>query len=220
MGTDRTNDLTNGREIQMPDAGCSWPRHDRHRVGVLHRLDVARVLVVVGAVSSAVQSFQWPAYETATTLLVPKERYSQASGMVSMAEAPGQLVAPFLGGVLIAVGGVATLLVVDAVTFTFAIVTLLIVRFPRPPKSKVGEESEGSLWQESLFGFRYVWAGHGLFFVAIGLYTVIMAMLSWLYGPLRNLEHDIPDAAELPEPAEVVKARSQEIDVAQDPVSG
>jgi MFS family permease len=43
------------------------------------------VLVVVGAVSSAFQAFQWPAYQAATTLLVPKERYSQASGMVSMA---------------------------------------------------------------------------------------------------------------------------------------
>jgi MFS family permease len=121
------------------------------------------VLIVVGAVSSAFQSFQWPAYQAATTLLVPKERYSQASGMVSMAEAMGQLVAPFLGGVLIAVGGVMTLLVVDAVTFTFAIGTLLIVRFPRPPKSMVGEESKGSLWRESLFGFRYLWRRHGLF---------------------------------------------------------
>jgi len=121
------------------------------------------VLVVVGAVSSAFQAFRWPAYQAATTLLVPKARYSRASGMVSMAEALGQLVAPFLGGVLIAVGGVATLLVVDAVTFTFAIGTLLIVRFPKPPRSKVGEESGGSLWQESLFGFRYVWHRHGLF---------------------------------------------------------
>jgi predicted MFS family arabinose efflux permease len=121
------------------------------------------VLIVVGAVSSAFQSFQWPAYQASTTLLVPKARYSQASGMVSMAEALGQLVAPFLGGVLIAVGGVATLLVVDAVTFTFAIGTLLIVRFPKPPVSRVGEDSDGSLWQESLFGFRYLWHRHGLF---------------------------------------------------------
>jgi MFS family permease len=121
------------------------------------------VLIVVGAVSSAFQAFQWPAYQAATTLLVPKERYSQASGMVSMAEAVGQLVAPFLGGVLIAIGGVATLLIVDAVTFSFAIGTLLVVRFPKPPKSKVGEESGGSLWRESLFGFQYVWHRHGLF---------------------------------------------------------
>jgi MFS family permease len=56
-----------------------------------------------------------------------------------------------------------SLIVVDTVTFTFAIITLLIVRFPRPAKSKVGEEAKGSLWKESLFGFRYVWHRHGLF---------------------------------------------------------
>ncbi|MGI9529258.1 MAG: MFS transporter, partial [Acidimicrobiia bacterium] len=94
------------------------------------------VLVVVGAFASAVQAFQWPAYQAATSLLVPKERYSQASGMVQMAEAAGQLVAPFLGGVLLAFGGVATLLAVDVVTFFIAVFTLVIVRFPKPPASE------------------------------------------------------------------------------------
>ena len=63
-------------------------------------------------------------------------------------------------------------------------------------------------------------AAYGLFFVAIGVYTVIMAMLSWLYRPLRNLERDVPDADELPVPVEAGDARSQEDDVAQDSVSG
>lgn len=125
------------------------------------------VLVVVAAFSSAFSAFQWPAYQAATTLLVPKERYSQASGMVQMAEAAGQLVAPFLGGVLIALGGVAVLLAVDGITFVIAVITLLIVRFPNPQASEVGEEAKGSIWQESLFGFRYVWHRHGLFALLI-----------------------------------------------------
>jgi hypothetical protein len=44
-------------------------------------------------------------------------------------------------------------------------------------------------------------AAYGLFFVAIGIYTVILGLASWAYGPLRNLERDIPDADELPEVA-------------------
>lgn len=125
------------------------------------------VLIVVGTFASAFQAFQWPAYQAATSLLVPKERYSQASGMVQMAEAAGQLIGPFLGGVLIAFGGVATLLAVDVVTFLVAVFTLLIVRFPKPPTSEAGEEAKGSIWQESLFGFRYVWQRHGLFALLI-----------------------------------------------------
>jgi MFS family permease len=121
------------------------------------------VLIAVGAVASAFQAFQWPAYQAATSLLVPKERYSQASGMVQMAEAAGQLVAPFLGGILIAFGGVATLLAVDVATFLIAVITLVVVRFPKPPPSEVGAEAKGSIWKESLFGFRYIWRRHGLF---------------------------------------------------------
>ncbi len=135
------------------------------------------LLIVVGAFSSAFQAFQWPAYQAATSLLVPKERYSQASGMVQMAEAAGQLVAPFLGGILIAFGGVATLLAVDVVTFLFAIFTLAIVRFPKPKTSEVGEAARGSIWQESLFGFRYVWHRHGLFALLI-----FFAMLNLTFG--------------------------------------
>lgn len=135
------------------------------------------LLIVVGAFSSAFQAFQWPAYQAATSLLVPKERYSQASGMVQMAEAAGQLVAPFLGGVLIAFGGVATLLAVDVVTFLVAVITLAIVRFPKPKTSEVGEEARGSIWQESLFGFRYVWQRHGLFAL-----LVFFAMLNLTFG--------------------------------------
>lgn len=115
------------------------------------------LLVVVAAVISVFEAVHWPAYQAATSLLVPKERYTQASGMVQMAEAAGQLMAPFLGGALVALGGVAVLIAVDVVTFLIAVVTLLMVRFPRPARTREGEASRGSLRQESAFGFRYIW---------------------------------------------------------------
>ncbi len=132
---------------------------------VLFLNDAASItaLIVVGAFSSVFQAFQWPAYQASISLLVPKESYQRASGMVQMAEAISQLIAPLLAAVAIVGLGVTGLVLIDVVTFTFAIVTLLVVRFPRPPKSEVGEESKGSLWQETLFGFKYIFARHGLF---------------------------------------------------------
>jgi MFS family permease len=132
---------------------------------VLFLNDAASItaLVVVGAFSSVFQAFQWPAYQASISLLVPKESYQRASGMVQMAEAISQLIAPLLAAVAIVGFGVTGLVLIDVVTFTFAIVTLLVVRFPRPPKSEVGEEAKGSLWQETLFGFKYIFARHGLF---------------------------------------------------------
>ena len=129
-------------------------------------------LVVVGAFSSAFQAFQWPAYQASISLLVAKENYQRASGMVQVAEAISQLISPLLAAVAIVSLGVTGLVFIDVVTFSFAIITLLIVRFPRPPESEVGEESKGSLWKETLFGFKYIFARHGLlallmFFAAI-----------------------------------------------------
>jgi MFS family permease len=131
-------------------------------------------LVAVGAFSSVFQAVQWPAYQASISLLVPKESYQRASGMVQMAEAIGQIVAPLLAAVAIVTFGVTGLVLIDVITFSFAILTLLIVRFPKPPKSAVGEGSKGSLWQETLFGFKYIFARHGLlallvFFAAINL---------------------------------------------------
>ncbi len=61
-------------------------------------------LATIGAVSGAFLAFRFPVYQAATTLLVPKERYSRASGMVQMADAIGNLVAPALGGIMVGLG--------------------------------------------------------------------------------------------------------------------
>lgn len=115
------------------------------------------LLVVVAAVSSMFEAFHWPAYQAATTLLVPKERYSQASGLVQMAEAAGQLLAPLLGAIMVTAGGIALLIIIDAVTFAIALVTLAIVRFPSPERSEVGDDAAGTVISEALFGFRYIY---------------------------------------------------------------
>jgi hypothetical protein len=47
-------------------------------------------------------------------------------------------------------------LLIDVVTFVLAIGALLVVSVPPPPPSPSGQEGRGSLWQESLYGFRYI----------------------------------------------------------------
>lgn len=141
-------------------------------------------LAAIGAVAGAFQAFQFPAYQAATTLLVPKERYSRAAGMVQLAEAIGNLVAPVLGGVMITVGGLGLLVAIDMITFVFAVTTLLVVKFPKPPVSEVGAQSAGSVWQETLFGFSYVFERKGLFglllyFASINLaFSAIMPLIT------------------------------------------
>lgn len=112
--------------------------------------------------SGIFQSFQWPAYSAATTLLVSKEQYGRAAGMVSMAEAVGQVIAPAIAGVALAVGGLETVIFIDVVSFLAAVTTLLLVRFPKAEVSAAGTAGAGSLLQEAKYGWTYIKERHGL----------------------------------------------------------
>ena len=126
------------------------------------------------AVSALFQSFQWPAYSAATTMLVDKSDYTRAAGLVQFADAVGQVLAPVLAGALLVAGGLTTIVVIDVVTFLIAVATLLAVRFPSPPESQEASDAAGSLWSEARFGFSYLRQRHGLlvllfYFAALNL---------------------------------------------------
>ena len=138
------------------------------------------------AIQGIFQTFQWPAYSAATTLLVRKENYGRAAGLIQLGEGVGMVLAPALAGVLLATGGLATVISVDVVTFLIAVGTLLIVRFPRPEQSEAGKEGAGSLWHETRFGFRYIRERPGLlallgYFAALNL---VFGFLGVLVFPL------------------------------------
>jgi len=115
-------------------------------------------LFVAAAISGAFQAFQWPAYSAAISTMIPKEQYTRASGMMSLAESGSQIGAPILAAALLSVIDISGILLIDIVTFCIAIAALLMVKVPQPKASADGMEARGSLWQESLFGFRYIFA--------------------------------------------------------------
>ncbi len=114
-------------------------------------------LYVVGVVAGTFQAFQYPAYAAAVTVMVPKEHYARASGMLQLAWSASSVFAPLLAGVLLGIIGIAGIMTIDLITFLFAIGTLLWVRVPQPPVTEEGLRSRGSIWKESVYGFRYIW---------------------------------------------------------------
>ena len=145
------------------------------------RLDVWHVYVAV-AVSAAFGAFQWPAYSAAITLLIPKQHYARASGLVDVAQGLAYLAGPALAGFLMAVSGLKSVIAIDFVTFGAAVLTLLAVRFPRPTRSAEGEAARGTLRRDLTFGWGYIRARPGLlallaFFAVINFLTgVLMAL--------------------------------------------
>jgi len=121
-------------------------------------------LYVTGALSAAFQTFQWPAYSAAISMMVPKMQYQRASGMISMAESGSGIAAPILAGALVGILGFERLWVIfaiDLATFVVALGALILVTIPNPPQ--VEPEHPESLLKQSMFGFHYIWQHRPLF---------------------------------------------------------
>ena len=120
-------------------------------------------LYVAGAFAGIFQAFQWPAYSAAISIMLPKEHYTRASGMISLAESGSGILAPLAAGALIGLlgsgsglNGISVILIVDIVTFVFAIGALLFVHIPQPARTEEGRKGQGSIWKEAGYGFRYI----------------------------------------------------------------
>ncbi len=113
-------------------------------------------LYVTAAIAGTFQTFQWPAFSAAMTLMLPKEQFGRANGMLELANSASNIFAPLLAGALLGFIGISSIMIIDIITFAFAIGALLFVYVPQPERSEAGRRGEGNLWQESLYGFRHI----------------------------------------------------------------
>lgn len=158
-------------------------------VFLLHNAGVLQVwhLYIAALIAGTTQTFQWPAYSAAITVMVPKEHYGRVSGLTQLADSASGIFAPILAGALLGVIGLRGILLIDIVTFVFAVGALLVVYIPQPARTEEGKAGEGNLWQESVFGFRYIFERPSLlglqlvflfgnFFATLG-FTVVAPMI-------------------------------------------
>lgn len=164
--------------LVSPFAGVLVDRFERKRVMIASDLGAALTTVALlllhaggqlelwhiyfaAAAAGAFESFQFPAYSAAITLLVPKRHYARASGMISFAEMGSRIVGPPLAGFLLPRVGLATIFGLDLATFAFAVLLLTAVRIPAPAASEEGAARPG-FWSQVDFGFRYILDRKGL----------------------------------------------------------
>jgi MFS family permease len=183
-------------------------------------------LYVAGVVTGSFQAFQFPAYSASSSLMLDKIDYTRASGMMQLAEAASTIIAPITAGFLLAVIRLEGVLLIDIVTFLVALALLYVVFIPQPSPTLEGMEGRGSLWKESFFGFRYIFArpsllGLQLVFLSINLiggFTgvltapmilartgqnepllgLILSLGGYLFPAIRNAEALLPDHITMP----------------------
>ncbi len=170
-----------------PLAGVMVDRYDRKLMMIVSDLvaGLATIAILILQAFGALQvwhlyvaavfqglgnTFQWPAYSAAISVMLNKKQYGRANGMMSLIEAGPGVVAPLIAGALLPVVGLTGILFIDVATFLLAIGTLLMVFIPQPPRTAEGAEGQGSFWKEAAFGFQYIFARPGL----MGLLSVFL----------------------------------------------
>lgn len=141
--------------------------------------------------SSCFGAFQEPAYLASITMLVPKKELTRASGMMQAGQSLETLISPLLAGVLFVAIGLRGILLIDFLTFFFAIGALMVIRIPRPeiipvPGRSEDSQEQTSIFREALFGFNYLRIRRGLFGLLLyfALVNFLLNLSVVLSGPL------------------------------------
>jgi MFS family permease len=137
-------------------------------------------LYVAAFISGAFEVFQWPAYSAAIALMAPKAQYTRANALFGLAESAATVIAPSLAAALfvgLTIGtqhieiGLAGILLIDIITFSAAIGTLLLIHVPQPERAPQPGDAQPNLLRESVFGFRYIFSRPSL----LGLQLTFMS---------------------------------------------
>ncbi len=135
-------------------------------------------LFVFQALSSALEAFQVPAYTSSITLLIPKEKYAKASGMRSFSSNAAQIAAPILTGALLGIIGFTGIMLIDIITFSFAVSSLLLVSIPQIMKKQLIERVH--IFKDIKFSLHYLYERKGLFYLMI-IYIFINLIAATTY---------------------------------------
>jgi MFS family permease len=200
------------RILLSPFAGALVDRWNRRRImiladagsgivtlGVLALLSGGRLEVwhiyLTAALYSVFSAFQEPAYAASVTMLVPQKDLARAGGLIQMGQSLEALVAPLLAGVLYGLIGFRGIVLIDAMTFLFAVGALLLVHIPQPKRSegvaggesqRAGDGAASSLWRDMAFGWHYLRARVGLFGLLLyfALVNFFLNFAAVLLGPM------------------------------------
>ncbi|MBL8100665.1 MAG: MFS transporter [Anaerolineales bacterium] len=133
-------------------------------------------IYIIASLGSVLSAFQEPAYMASISMIVPKEKLGSANGMTQMGQALSSVLTPVLAGALFVFIGFKGIILIDFVTFFFAIGALLLVRIPQPEQTP--EHKEKNLFQDIAFGWNFLRERTGLFGLLL-YYAMINFLLNW-----------------------------------------
>ena len=143
-------------------------------------------------------AFQYPAYMSTITAILPKEEYARAQGMVGLAQAASNIFAPMLAAVLLPAIGMTGIMTIDLFTFLAAFGALLWIKIPLRSNVEPASIARTAFTRDLSFGFRTIFADSRLraltflfiaanFFLAVGATLLSPTILSHTSNDERAL---------------------------------
>lgn len=133
------------------------------------------VPVVLGSCFGA---FHLPAFLAATALMVPKQHLPRANALIDLAGGVAQISAPLLAAVAFSRIGLRGIVFFDLLTFVFATLTLLAIRFHEPAKITSEQPGIYAIWHEMRQGLEFIRDRKGLWHL---LCFVAVLNLAWSF---------------------------------------
>ncbi|WP_410613650.1 amino acid adenylation domain-containing protein [Amycolatopsis sp. lyj-109] len=150
------------------------------------------VLIPLGSVAGSIQRI---AYQSSVAQLVPKQYLGHAMGLAQLSNGFAQLLMPVIAAGLLAAIELSGILVLDMVSYVFAVVSLLFVRFP----DLLGWRPREPLLTAIAGGLKYSWNHRGFrtMLLYFALANVFLAPALVLVSPLVLSFGSVTDVAQV-----------------------
>ncbi len=138
-------------------------------------------LYVVALMTGTMKTLFDTAYQSYLPTLISRKKLFEANGKLAITRSLAQTAGPALAGVLISLITAPLAIALDAISFAFSAVSLMLIRRPeRAPAHRM--ESQG-LWRESVEGLSFV-VRHPLLRPMIGATSILL----FFFGMILALE--------------------------------
>lgn len=114
-------------------------------------------------------AFHWTSMQASTSLMVPREQIARVAGLNQSVSGIASIVAPPMGALLIEILPIQYVLGIDIVTAVFAIVPLLVIHVPQPPKQL---SKAKTVLEDMRGGLNYVIEWKGLLIIMVMSLTI------------------------------------------------
>lgn len=133
-------------------------------------------IYLVTAINASANTFQFPAFSALTAQIVDAKSLGRANGLVSLGESISGISAPIIAGVLVAMAGIEAVLLIDLLTFIFAVMTLLMIRVPDVAPVDSEKDKKRNIWDDMKISWRFIRDRRSL--VALLLFAMILNIIA------------------------------------------